>query len=236
MVAESPAVRPPTGVADVLHEARAATDHPKPLLRGWLHLLWFEVSLVFGTLLLVKVSGPARVTATAVYVVSVSALFGASALYHRGNWCSAWRARLQRLDQAMIFLLIAGTATPVFLLAVGGTLGLSCLLALWTLTIGAVVIRMARMNARERVVGGTFIALGLLAGAALPAVWLRDGVTPGILMLVGGVLYIAGALSYHRRWPNPRPRVFGFHEVFHVYVCAAATCQYIAIALFVSGR
>ena len=89
------------------------------------------------------------------------------------------------------------------------------------------------MNAPELLVGGTFVALGWAAGLALLAVWLHSGPTAGALMLAGGLLYTAGALSYHRRWPNPSPRVFGYHKVFHVYVCAAAACQYTTIALFI---
>src|SRR5258707_9733444 len=106
--------RPP---ADALYDARRGVYYTKPVLRGWLHLLWFEASLVLGTLVLARAHGAARITATAVYAVSVSAMFGVSALYHRGNWTGVWNRRLQRLDHAMIFLLIGGTATPAFLLA-----------------------------------------------------------------------------------------------------------------------
>jgi transposase len=94
----------------------------KPLLRGWLHLAWFEASLVLGTLVLARTHGGVRITAMAVFAASVSAMLGVSALYHRGNWTAAWHRRLQRLDHAMIFLLIAGTATPSFLLATRGGL------------------------------------------------------------------------------------------------------------------
>jgi hemolysin III len=90
------------------------------------------------------------------------------------------------------------------------------------------------MNAPEILVGSTYVGLGWVAGLSLPAVWLHSGVTAGALMLAGGLLYTVGALSYHRRWPDPSPAVFGYHEVFHVFVCAAATCQYVAIALFIT--
>ena len=223
--------RPPA--ADALYDARRGVYYAKPVLRGWLHLLWFEASLVFGTLLLVRAHGATRITAVAVYAASVSALFGISALYHRGNWTPAWNRRLQRLDHAMIFFLIAGTATPVFLLAAPGTFGTVCLIVLWSLTLTAAVIHLTWMNAPEWVVGGTFVALGWIAGLCLPAVWIHAGVAPGALMLAGGVLYTAGALSYHRRRPDPYPAVFGYHEVFHACVCAGATCQFVAIALFV---
>jgi hemolysin III len=206
----------------------------KPLLRGWLHLVWFEASLVLGTLALVRAHGGVRIAAMAVFAASVSAMLGVSTLYHRGNWSAAWRRRLQRLDHAMIFLLIAGTATAAFLLATHGALRVACLIVIWTLTLTAAAIHMAWMNAPELVVGGTFVGLGWIAGLALPAVWLHSGAAAGTLMLAGGLLYTAGALSYHRRWPNPCPAVFGYHEVFHVFVCAAVACQYIAIALFIT--
>jgi hemolysin III len=226
------APRPP--VADALYDARRGVYYTKPVLRGWLHLIWFGASLVLGTLLLVRAHGSARITAVAIYAASVSALFGISALYHRGNWTDAWRRRLQRLDHVMIFFLIAGTATPAFLLAVRGAFGLICLIVMWSLTLAAAAIHMARMRAPEVVVGATFLGLGWVAGLALPGVWLHAGAAPGALMLAGGLLYTTGAVSYHRRRPDPYPSVFGYHEVFHAYVCAAATCQFIAIALFIS--
>jgi hemolysin III len=231
IVTDSTAGAPAVGA---LYDARRGVYYTKPLLRGWLHLLWFELSLVLGTLLLVHTHGYARVTAIAIYAASVSSLFGISALYHRGNWTDAWRRRLQRLDHAMIFFLIAGTATPAYVLAMHGAVGLACLIVLWTLTLTAAGIRMRWMSGPERLVGGTFLALGWMGGLAVPAVWIHAGALPGALMLGGGLLYTAGALSYHRRWPDPVPSVFGYHEVFHVFVCAAATCQYVAIALLIS--
>ena len=224
------APRPP--VAGALYDARRGVYYTKPILRGWLHLIWFGASVVLGTLLLARAHGPARITAIAIYAASVSALFGISALYHRGNWTDAWRRRLQRLDHVMIFFLIAGTATPAFLLVMRGAFGLTCVIVMWSLTLTAAATHMARMRAPEVVVGATFLALGWVAGLALPGVWIHAGAAPGALMLAGGLLYTTGALSYHRRRPDPYPSVFGYHEVFHAYVCAAATCQFIAIALF----
>ena len=107
--------------AGAAYDARRGVYYVKPVLRGWLHLLWFGVSLVLGPLLLARAHGVVRITAVAIYAASVSAMFGISALYHRGTWTAAWTRRLQRLDHAMIFLLIAGTATPAFLLATSGT-------------------------------------------------------------------------------------------------------------------
>ncbi len=233
-MAESAAGAQGAPVMGALYDARRDVYYTKPVLRGWLHLLWFEASLVLGTLLLVHVHGAAQVTATAIYAASVSALFGISALYHRGNWTDAWRRRMQRLDHAMIFFLIAGTATPAFLIAMRGTVGLACLIAVWSLTLAAGTIHMTWMSGPERLIGAMFLGLGWIAGLALPEVWIHAGVWPGALMLAGGLLYTTGAISYHRRWPDPVPSVFGYHEVFHAFVCAAATCQYIAIAWLVS--
>ena len=133
-----------------------------------------------------------------------------------------------------IFSLIAGTATPAFLVAARGTYGLVGLGLTWAPALVATVIHLAWMSAPELLVGVTFIGLGWVAALALPAVWMNAGVTPAVLLLAGGVLYMAGALSYHRRRPDPFPTAFGYHEVFHAYVCAAATCQYIAIAIFIA--
>jgi hemolysin III len=231
---DSAPAAPGSPAADALYDTRRDVYYTKPVLRGWLHLIWFGASLVLGTLLLAHAHGAARISAIAIYAASVSALFGISALYHRGTWTEAWRRRLQRLDHAMIFFLIAGTATPAFLLAMRGDFGLTCLIVMWSLALGAAAIHMARMVLPERLVGAAFLGLGWIGGLALPEVWIHAGVAPGALMLAGGLLYTAGAISYHRRWPDPIPSVFGYHEVFHVFVCAAAACQFIAIALLVS--
>ena len=216
------------------YDSRRGCYYVKPMLRGWMHLLWFMASLVSGPFLLARAHGAAQITAAAVYSASVTGLFGVSALYHRGTWSEVWRRRLQRLDHAMIFFLIAGTATPAFVFAAPGTLGLVCLTVMWTLTITAAVVHLAWMNAPELLVGGTFVGLGWVAGLALPWVWIHFGVVPAVLILVGGLLYTVGALSFNYRWSAPFPSVFGFHEVFHVYVCAAAVCQFVAIAWFIA--
>jgi len=219
--------------AGALYDARRDVHYAKPVWRGWLHLLWFGASLIACPLLVARAHGAWPRIALAVYSFSVIGLFGVSALYHRGRWMPAWNRRLQRLDHLMIFLLIAGTATPVFLIAARGAFGLTCLIVMWMLTFAAAGLHLAWMHAPELLVGTTFVSLGSLAGVALPAVWMHAGVVPGALIVAGGLLYIAGALSYHRRWPDPRPAVFGYHEVFHAFVCAAAACQYLAIALLI---
>lgn len=220
--------------ASGLYDARRAMHYPKPLLRGWLHLIWFAGSLIAGVLMLAWIDGSARLTAFAIYTATVSGLFGVSALYHRGTWSPAATRLLQRLDHVMIFFLIAGTATPGFLLATRGRLGQVLLAGMWTVTIAAAAAHLRWMSLPEKLIGAVFLALGWGAGAAIPAIWIRFGAAPAILLSIGGLLYTLGALSYHRRRPDPLPAIFGYHEVFHAYVCAAATCQYVAIAVFIA--
>ena len=124
--------------------------------------------------------------------------------------------------------------TPAFVLTAPSTFGLVCLIVMWTLTVAVVVIHLTWMNAPALLLGVAFIGLGWGTGLALPGVWIHVGVTPAVLLLVGGLLYTAGAISFQRRWPDPFPSVFGFHEVFHVFVCAAAVCQFVAIAWFIA--
>ena len=104
---------------------------------------------------------------------------------------------------------------------------------MWALTPAATVMHPFWMQAPERLVGATFLGLGWTAGMALPAVWINAGVAAAVWLLAGGVLYTVGAVYYHHRRPDPVPAVFGYHEVFHTCVCAAAACQYIAIAFFI---
>lgn len=201
----------------------------KPSWRGWLHLLWFEMSLVVGTLLISTVSRAERGPAV-VYASAVCALFGTSALYHRGTWRPKVHRLLQRLDHATIFLLIAGSATPIFVVAVPRSYSLVLLVGMWVLTMLALVVHMVWMHAPELVVGSTYVALGCAGTASLPAVWTSAGVAACMLIALGGAFYIAGAVLYHRRRPDPWPTVFGYHEVFHSFVCIGATIQYVVIA------
>lgn len=215
-----------------LHDSRRNLDYDKPRLRGWLHLLCFEAALVVGVLVIVAARGPAHTTVAAVYASTVTGMFGASALYHRGNWGPIAKAWLQRVDHLMIFLVIAGTATAPMALCVPAPYSWLGLTFLWTLTLLAAGGRLLRMRAPEWVSGMIFIGLGWGAGAAIPAVWTHSGVGPALLLIIGGVLYTVGALTYHLRRPDPSPAVFGYHEVFHVFVSLAAACQYVAIACF----
>lgn len=215
-----------------LYDTQRAVHYAKPRLRGWFHLLCFEASLVLGTLLIATAQGPKQTTVAVIYAATVTGMFGTSALYHRGNWSPRAAKTLQRLDHLMIFMVIAGTATPPMAICLPAPYSWLCLSALWTLTALAAAGRLVRMRAPEWLAGAIFIGLGWAAGATVPAVWIHAGVGPAVLLLVGGVLYTIGALAYHLRRPDPLPAVFGYHEVFHLFVGVAAACQYVAIGCF----
>jgi hemolysin III len=229
VVAPSAAAAP----ALTLYDRQRDLYYAKPRWRGWQHLIWFALSLALAPITLVHAHGAVQVSGLAIYCASVSLLFGASALYHRGNWTGATRMWLQRLDHVAIYLLIGGTATPVFLLTTQGTVRIVAIVTIAALTTLASALHLAWMNAPEALVGWTFAGLGLSAGLALPAVWARAGMVPAVLIMAGGLLYLVGALSFYRRRPDPSPQVFGYHEVFHAYVCAAAACQYVAVVVFI---
>lgn len=216
-----------------LYDATRNLHYDKPIWRGWAHLVTFEIALVVGTLVIVHAHGAVTATAAAIYAGAVAGLFGTSALYHRGKWGPGASARLQRLDHLMIILLIAGTATPAMVICLHGTSRIVELAVLWTLAVLAATVRLRRMSAPERLVGLIYVGLGWTAGLAIPAVWLHAGVAPALLLTIGGLLYTAGAIGYHRRRPDPNPALFGYHEVFHAFVSVAAACQYVAIACFV---
>lgn len=217
-----------------LYDRQRDLYYAKPRLRGWQHLVWFVLSLIVAPLTLAHADGAVQVAGLAVYCASVTFLFGTSALYHRGNWTGRSRLWMQRLDHVAIYLLIGGTATPVFLLTTHGAVRITAIVGIATLTATASILHLAWMHAPEILVGWTFAGLGLSAGLALPAVWMQAGATPSALIVIGGLLYLVGALSFYRRSPDPLPGVFGYHEVFHAYVCAAAACQYIAVVVFIA--
>jgi hemolysin III len=222
----------PSDSVALLYDIRRRRHYEKPRLRGWFHLVSFEACLVLGTLLIVTVQGPVDAAVAWIYAGSVTGMFGASALYHRGNWGTVAAARLQRVDHLMIFLVIAGTATPPTVLCVPSPYSWYWLATLWSLTAVAAGVRLVSMHLPERVAGVLFIGLGWAAGATVPAVWIHAGVAPALLLISGGLLYTAGALAYHLRCPDPRPATLGYHEVFHLFVCAGAACHYVAIACF----
>ncbi len=204
----------------------------KPRLRGASHQYAFVLALVAGTVLVAGAETRARV-AVAVYALSVAAMFGSSALYHRITWPPAWRRHLRRLDHAMIYALIAGTYTPFATLALTGSARVAVLVVVWTGSLAGVVLAFAWSNRPQWVEAALAVALGWIAVVVLPQLLEAVGLTAVGLALAGGVLYTAGSIVYARRRPDPVPAVFGYHELFHALVVIAAACHYAAIASFV---
>ncbi|MGH2763396.1 MAG: PAQR family membrane homeostasis protein TrhA [Thermoleophilaceae bacterium] len=206
----------------------------KPRLRGVSHQWAFFCSLVSGTALVIAAPAGRATVASAIYAGSVAGLFGTSALYHRITWTSL-RARrwMRRLDHAMIFVLIAGTYTPFALLVLEGALATVILVVVWAGAVGGVVLKLVWIDAPKPLVAILYVVLGWVAVAAFPQLLDGLGITSTALVATGGILYTAGAVVYARGRPDPAPAVFGYHEIFHALVIAAAALQYAVIAFFV---
>jgi hemolysin III len=205
----------------------------KPRLRGVSHQWAFFVALAAGAVLVVAApSGRATLAAT-IYSLSVVAMFGASALYHRIDWKSMTARRwMRRLDHSMIYVLIAGTYTPFALLVLHGGLAQAILITVWSGAAIGIALKMLWPDTPKWLTAAVYVALGWVAVAAFPQLADELGVGGMALIAGGGVLYTAGAVVYALRRPDPAPAVFGYHEIFHVLVIAAAVLQYAAVAAY----
>jgi hemolysin III len=209
----------------------------KPRLRGVSHEWAFFASLPLGLALVVSAPSGRAALAVGIYALSVALLFGSSALYHRISWASAAARRwMRRIDHSAIFVLIAGTYTPFALLTLDGTLATAILIAVWAGAGAGIVMTMLWIDAPKWLIAIVYVALGWVAVAAFPEMLDRLGITAVSLVAAGGVLYTAGAVVYARRRPDPAPAVFGYHEIFHVLVIAAAALQYAVVAFYVLPR
>src|SRR5512147_1157407 len=208
--------------------AAAVSRRVKPLLRGVSHEVASGVALAGGVALVAVAQGPAARAAAAVYGASLFALFAVSALYHRPTWPDRARLILRRLDHSAIFLLIAGTYTP-FCVLLGGPRGSALLALVWTGALLGVVQSVIWPRAPRALVAALAILLGWAVFPLLPALRAAAGGRSIALLLAGGILYTVGAVIYAARRPDPFPRVFGYHEVFHLLVIAAAALQFVAV-------
>jgi hemolysin III len=205
----------------------------RPRLRGVFHQWAFVVSLAVGALLVAGTSGPAERVSAAVFAAAVATMFGVSALYHRVTWQPRARRWMRRLDHAAIYLLIAGTYTPFGLLVLSGVWRWTILPIVWGGAVTAIALKLAWVDAPAWLAAALGIGLGWVGVIAFPQLWAHSGLAGIAPLLVGGILYTAGAVVYARRRPDPVPAVFGYHELFHALVIAAAACQYVAVAVFV---
>jgi hemolysin III len=220
--------------AGVAREAASdAIAAVKPRLRGVSHEWAFFVSLVLGAALIIAADTGRGTIAVAIYAASLSALFGTSALYHRVDWKRPTSRRwMRRLDHSMIFLLIAGTLTPFALLVMEGAWADAILIAVWTAAVLGIVIELIWVEAPKWVAVIVYIGVGWIGALAFPQLVSKAGILAGALIAAGGVLYTAGAIIYAAQRPNPNPAVFGYHEIFHALVIAAAATHFCAVAFF----
>lgn len=201
-----------------------------PLLRGVLHAWAFWFALVAGAVLLLLAPGAQARVAALVYGVGLCALFAGSGLYHRWRWNPRWRPLLRRIDHATIFVFIAASYTPIALLVLEGSLRTVVLVGVWAGAVGGVIFSVAWITAPRVLTAGTYLALGWFAVVTIPQLLDRLDTVPLALMGAGGLLYTLGAVVYAAKRPNPWPRTFGFHEVFHTFVTLAAAAHFAAMA------
>ncbi|HZD80304.1 MAG TPA: hemolysin III family protein [Actinomycetota bacterium] len=206
---------------------------PKPRLRGRIHEVAFFCSIPAALALVLIARGPAARIASAVYALSLVGVFGVSASYHRGRWSSAARRRMKRVDHSMIYVLIAGSYTPVSLLVLDGPVAAILLAAVWMGASVGVALKITRIDGFRAATGGLYVGLGWLVLVVMPQ--LIRGMTAAevALLLTGGAFYTLGAIVFAAKRPDPRPSVFGFHEVWHALMVTAAACHFAMIALLV---
>ncbi len=205
----------------------------KPRLRGVFHQWAFFVALVAGVVLVIAAPDGRATFAATIYATSVVAMFGASALYHRIDWQSLGARRwMRRLDHSMIFVLIAGTYTPFALLVLHGGLARAVLIAVWGGALLGIALKMFWPDTPKWLTAAVYVTLGWVAVIAFPELASELGITGMGLVAGGGILYTVGAVVYALRRPDPAPAVFGYHEIFHVLVIAAAALQFVAVAAY----
>lgn len=213
--------------------AAAAVAFAKPRLRGWLHAVTAPLALAAGIVLIsLAPTGPAA-GAAAAFSASAVLLFTTSAIYHRGHWSARTELRLKRLDHANIFVLIAGTYTPFAVLALHGETRIAVLAAVWGTALGGVLFRVLWVGAPRWSYVPLYLGLGWAAAFFVPQLLHGVGAASFTLLGVGGACYTAGGLIYAFKRPNPSPRWFGFHEVFHTLTVVGFVCQYIAASFVV---
>lgn len=221
----------PSAAAKLSASAHNAAQLIKPKLRGWLHLGMFPAVLIAGMFLTALADSPRGRIACAVYTLTACLLFGISALYHRGDWSPRVNAVLRRLDHANIFLIIAGTYTPLTILLLPDGSRDLLLWGIWIAAALGIAFRIFWVGAPRWLYTPCYIAMGWAAVFFLPEFMRTGGIAVLVCVVAGGVLYSAGGVVYGIKRPNPSPRWFGFHEVFHSLTLAAFAVHYVGISL-----
>ena len=208
------------------------THLPRPRLRGISHQYAFMSALTLAPLMIAITPGVTPRLVISVYVFAIVGLFGVSALYHRGDWGERGRAIMKRLDHSMIFVAIAATYTPIAVFALDDATAQWILPTVWVGAALGIIANLIWTDAPYPVVAAPYVALGWVGIVALPAVLEGLGVAGFVLIVVGGGLFSIGAVFYALHRPNPWPRWFGYHEIFHLFVVAGVAVHYVAVAFF----
>jgi hemolysin III len=203
----------------------------RPRLRGWLHAGTFPVAVVAGIVLVALSDGSRETVATAVYATSAALLFGISALYHRGQWSPRAERLLKRLDHSNIFLIIAGTYTPFSVILLGNDGGTTLLWIVWGAALAGIAFRVLWVGAPRWLYTPVYVALGWVAVFYLGDLLRTGGPAVVTLLAIGGGAYTVGGLVYALKRPDPSPRWFGFHEVFHAFTLVAYVVHYVAVSI-----
>jgi hemolysin III len=207
----------------------------KPKLRGVFHELGFYAAVVVGVVVVITAEpGRARI-AGLIFANCVAVCFGASAVYHRPTWSPRARAWLARLDHAGIYLLIAGSYAPFGLIVLSRSWAIPVLAIIWGGALLAIVLKLCWVQAPKWLSAAIGLTLGWVGIVVFPQL-LKLSLVAVLLVAASGLLYTAGALVYARRRPDPRPQVFGYHELFHVLTIAAVACEYVVVAFYVLPR
>jgi hemolysin III len=203
---------------------------PRPSLRGWTHLASVPPAIA-GAVILVAISGGniARQISLGIYGVSIVLLFTVSASYHRGPWSPRTRGVWRRLDHATIFVAIAGTYTPVVVNVLKGWPSIVLLVVIWVFAISGVVVATTGVPLPRWVTVVLYFAVACTVVFFIPALSDRIHASGLLVLAIGGALYAAGAVVYALKWPSLWPRVFGYHEVFHIFVIAATAVYFVFI-------
>ena len=215
-----------------------APERPaKPLLRGYSHAIAVPGAIAATFLLLRSSSNqPGLKLALGIYGVTLVVLFAGSATYHVGRWPLAVEKMLQRVDHSNIFLVIAGTYTPVSVALLAGRTRVAILAAIWTLAIAGAVISLLGLKVPRGVLAAMYVGVGSIAIVVAPKIYGAVGLAGVGLIFAAGGIYTVGALCYAFKWPDPWHRVFGYHEVFHVLVIAASALFVAFMAVYVAPR
>ena len=209
------------------------TPEAKPRLRGVVHASMVLLTVAGGVALMILSRGWPQWSASLVYMLAALQLFGFSAVYHLGNWKGRPGKVMRQIDHANIFVFIAGTYTPVAVGLLHGASMIVLLSLIWAVALAGVLLGVFALRAPRWVAAGLYVAMGWIAVGWLPSLWHIAGPAVPLLLIAGGLIYTLGAVVYAKKWPNPAPAWYGFHEVFHTLTVIAAICQWVALALAV---